>query len=111
MPAQASLRSLRKLGCERGHDESGLRGFALLLRLFEISQIRRRLVLLGGHQVAVSAEEIALLADFDITVALGTDFLDPFRPFDRHTSICLGDRPWTRQRVVDRGDLVVEDVR
>jgi hypothetical protein len=23
MPAQASLRSLRKLGCERGHDEAG----------------------------------------------------------------------------------------
>ena len=23
MPAQASLRSLRKLGCERGHDDNG----------------------------------------------------------------------------------------
>jgi len=24
MPAQASLRGLRKLGCERGHDESNI---------------------------------------------------------------------------------------
>src|SRR5207237_3553933 len=34
-----------------------------LLRLLEISQIRRRLVLLGGHQQAVRAEEIVFLAD------------------------------------------------
>src|SRR5205807_9880351 len=34
-----------------------------LLRLFEISQIRRRLVLLGRHQEAVRAQEIIFLAD------------------------------------------------
>jgi len=30
MPAQASLRSLRKLGCERGHD--GARGNAVAMK-------------------------------------------------------------------------------
>jgi hypothetical protein len=39
----------------------------LLFRLIEISQIRRRLVLFGWHQQAVGAQEIAILADDDMT--------------------------------------------
>src|SRR5882762_3008999 len=36
---------------------------SLLLRLLEIAQIGRCLVLLGRHQIAVRAQEIAVLAD------------------------------------------------
>src|SRR5262249_11293061 len=84
---------------------------ALLLDLLEISQIRWRLVLLGGHQVAVAAEEVAFLADFDVTIALRPNFLDPLRLLDRYTRIFLCHYPRPRQRVVDRRDFVVEDAR
>src|SRR5258708_37012665 len=47
------------------------------LRLLEISQIRRRLVLLGGHQEAIRAQHVALLADDEMRVVLGTRHLDP----------------------------------
>ena len=43
----------------------------LLLRPLEISQIGRRLVLAGGHEVTVRAEEVAVLADEHIIVVLG----------------------------------------
>ena len=79
--------------------------------LLEISQVRRRLVFLGGHEQAVAAQEKALVVDFDVAVALGTNLLDPFRLLDRHAGIGLGDRPRPGQRVVDGRDLVVEDVR
>jgi len=39
-----------------------------ILRLLEISQIRRLLSLLCGHQIAVCAEKIAVLADHDMIV-------------------------------------------
>ena len=77
----------------------------LILDLFEMSLVRWRLVLVGGHQVAVPAKEVALLADFDITVALG----HPLRLLDRHTRIFLCNCPRPCQRVVDRRDI--EDVR
>src|SRR5579863_3867184 len=54
------------------------RAAPLPLRLLEIPQVRRRLVFLRRHQVAVAAEEIADAANFDVAVALGADFLDPF---------------------------------
>src|SRR5262252_6117525 len=85
-------------------------GGLLLLILFEIPQVRRRLVLFGGHQVTVPAQEIALPADFHITIALGTHLLDPLRLFDRHPGIFLDHRPWPRERMVERRDLVIEDV-
>src|SRR5215468_9943528 len=40
-------------------------------RLLEISQVRRRLALFGGHEGTVAAQEIALVVDFDVAVALG----------------------------------------
>src|SRR5271168_1671292 len=54
-----------------------LRPRPLLPRLLEIPPIRRRLVLLGGHQQAFSAQEIVLLADDDLVVALGAKRLAP----------------------------------
>jgi hypothetical protein len=71
-------------------------------------------VALGSYLWAsggVPAKEVALLADFDITIALGTNFLDPLRLLDWHTRIFLCNCPRPCQRVVDRRDLVIEDVR
>src|SRR4051794_19442755 len=51
----------------------------LLRRLLEISEIRRRLVFPGGHQVAVGAEEIVVLAELDVLVVLDTDLFAPDR--------------------------------
>jgi plasmid stabilization system protein ParE len=45
--------------------------------LFEISQIRRRLVLHGGHQEAVGAQDIHLLADGDQPGSFDTSALPP----------------------------------
>src|SRR5437016_1411359 len=39
--------------------------------LVEISQIWRRLVLLGRHQKPICAQHIVLIADFDVLVLLG----------------------------------------
>src|ERR1700681_3284472 len=73
-------------------------GFSLFPRWLEISQIRRRLVLLGGHQVAVPGDEIDLLVDGDMRVALGAIVL-----FPRHvlgTAVALDHRPRPGQRIV-----------
>jgi len=45
--------------------------------LFEISHVRRRLVLLGRHQEAVRAQEIGLLADHNVIVADAANILHP----------------------------------
>src|SRR5262247_3528190 len=80
----------------------------LLPRLLEISQVRRRLVFLGGHQVAVRAEEIVLVPDRDVMVVLGTVVLVPDRIVV--ATIFLGDGPGAGQRIVDRRDLVQQQV-
>src|SRR5207248_8873255 len=74
----------------------------------EIAEVGRRLVLAGGHQFAIAAEEVVLVADDDMHVALGAVVLAP-----AHIAVAaeiLGDRPWAGQRVVDRRQLGVEDV-
>src|SRR6516164_9879415 len=83
---------------------------ALSLRRLEILQVRRRLVIAGGHEVAVSAEEVVLLADDDLIVALHARALVPFRPWIGVAAKRLVDAPWPRQSVVVDGDLVVQDV-
>src|ERR1700722_11607572 len=65
---------------------------ASLWRLLEIPQIRRRLVLAGGQQLAVGAFEIDLVADLGQERDLGTIFLAPDR-------ILLGAAPVALQRV------------
>src|SRR4029077_19160110 len=79
------------------------------LRLVEIRQIRRRLILPGGHQGAVRALEIALAANEDVLVILGAMILDP----DRVTVALVAPvhRPRARQGVVERRELVAQDVR
>jgi hypothetical protein len=50
---------------------------AAVCGLFEIPQIRRRLVLLRRHQQAFGAQVVGLLADADMDIVLGTDVLAP----------------------------------
>src|SRR5713101_1081418 len=76
--------------------------------LFEVSQVRWRLILLGGHQVAVRAHHVNLLPNADMFVALGTNGLDPNRMAD--AMVALDDRPRAGQRIVNGCDFVLEDV-
>src|ERR1700736_1081437 len=78
-----------------------------LLRRLEISQIGRRLILLGRHQNPVAAEEIVFLAEDDLAVALGDVILRPVRARVLAAHVFLVDRPRARQGVVDGGELVV----
>src|SRR5580704_11331516 len=77
------------------------------LRLVEILQIRRRLILPGGHEGAVRALEIAFATNENVLVVLGAMILDP----DRVTVACVapGHRPRARQGVVERRELVAQD--
>src|SRR5262249_57436445 len=69
----------------------------LLLRLVEISQIRRGLILLRGHQVSFRAQEVILRADDHMVVVLSTNRLAPDRMFFCVAKVLLGDGPRTRQ--------------
>ena len=69
------------VSCEAGNPPANFSrvqmvGCGLFPRL-EIAQVRRRLVLLGRHQIAVAADEIVLLADHDVVVVLGAVVLVP----------------------------------
>src|SRR5215467_3396544 len=86
---------------------------ALLLfgRLFEVAQIRWRLVLLGWHEVAVPAHEVDFIPDGDMHVVFGANlFLPPDRLLGLRATVVLDDDPGARERVVDRGNLVVQNV-
>src|SRR5262245_30515654 len=76
----------------------------------KILQVRRRLVLAGRHQLAVSAEEVVLVLDLDPRVLLRTHRRAPQRMRLRRALGFLGDRPGPSQRAVMDGDLVIEDV-
>src|SRR5260370_25669539 len=82
-----------------------------LLGLLEISQIRRRLVLLGGHQIAVRAQHIALVADVDELLTLGAYILDPDRPRICVAAVGLVHRPRTPQSTIDHCDVVMQEIR
>src|SRR5881396_2725185 len=64
---------------------------ASLPRLLEIAQIRRCLVLFGGHQESFRAQEIVFLADDDLRVALGAKSLAPVWMRIRVAPECLVD--------------------
>src|SRR5215813_7327573 len=90
---------------------AGYRLMSSLLRQVEIAQIRRRLILLDRHQEAVGAEEIVLLADDDMNIVFHADVLaPPDRSLGGDAAVVLGDGPRTRQRIVDHGDFVMQNV-
>src|SRR5438132_9876837 len=72
----------------------------------EVAQVRRLLALLRGHQIAVGAHKVVLLADHDVIIVLGAEVLVPFGIL--LAPIVLHHFPWFGQRVVDGGDLVHE---
>src|SRR5215467_14092093 len=86
-----------------GHSQASLR------QVLEIAQIRRRLVLADRHQHAVSAHEIALLADGDHRVGLDAGALGP--AVTHIVSIFLVHGPGPSQRTIVYGDDVVKDCR
>src|SRR5882672_7214145 len=79
-------------------------------RLFEMPQVRWRLVFAGGRQLAVDAEVVSLPLDEDVVVVLGAAVLHP-GCVTRAATIPAGDRPGPRQRVVDGRHLVTQDIR
>src|SRR5438552_16928447 len=68
-------------------------------RLIEEFQIGRRLILAGRHQVAVAADEIVVLADHHVMVALGADIFEPDRLGTEVAPVGLHHGPRSRQRV------------
>src|SRR5580698_7770101 len=80
-------------------------------RWLEITQIRRRLVLFRGHEETIAAHKIDLIADGNMNVVLGAyGFFPPDGLFSWRAAIILGDDPRTGERVVDRGDFVMQHV-
>src|SRR5262245_17477612 len=61
-----------------------------LLARVEVPHVRRCLILLGGHQVTISAEEINFSADLDMIVIFRTDDLTPHRLSGWNTTVALG---------------------
>jgi hypothetical protein len=51
-------------------------------RLFEISQIRWRLVFAGRHQQAIRAHEVVFPANKDLGIVLAAQLLTPLRQYD-----------------------------
>src|SRR5262249_43652780 len=73
-------------------------GTRSLLRLVKVSQVRRRLVLLGRHQVAIGAQEVGLRADRHMVVSDRADILHEVRVVG--AAISLEHGPGARQGVV-----------
>src|SRR5580704_5869895 len=69
----------------------------------EIPQIRRRLVLAGGHEVAVAAAVIGLRADLDQLLVARAVILLPHRIGRRLSTVALEHRPRPREGVIDQG--------
>src|SRR5258705_11721576 len=84
---------------------------ASLPRRIEITQVRRRLALAARHQEAIGAQVVDLAADPDQRGPLDAIGLDPVEMRLRLAQISLVDGPRPRQRIVDHGDLVMQDIR
>src|ERR1700722_20709985 len=87
-------------GLEPADSEFGTVPAASLLRLLEIFQIGRRLILPGRHQIAVRTQHIALAPDVDELLALGANILDPDRPRIGVAAIGLIHGPRPRQSMI-----------
>src|ERR1700722_12002674 len=90
----------RTLSSDRAWVSSPIRRPSLL-RPIEVGQVRRLLVFLGGHQTAVRALEIHVVADEDQPAALHAHVLGPDRIFGLIAAVLFCHRPWPRQRMVD----------
>jgi hypothetical protein len=68
------------------------------------------LILLGGHQKTVRAQEIVFVSDEDLRVVLGAADFGAFRLWIGVANAFLVDGPGPRQRIVDDRDFVIQDV-
>src|SRR5215467_5421946 len=79
--------------------------------VLEIAQIRRRLIFLCGHEQAIRAQVVRLLANRHMGIVFGADILTPpDRLVGNDTMVVPRDHPRPRQGIVDGGDLVMEQV-
>src|SRR6516225_1281676 len=85
-------------------------GPSLPLRLLEVTQVGRWLVLAGRHEKSVCAEIVIVAADADMRIVLGAGELQPHRLLRLGTGVVTHDRPRPRQRMVGHRDLVMQDV-
>src|SRR5215510_758981 len=111
-PRLSPLRALSKTGMagtSPAMTSQTMSAFILLLRLIEIAQVWRRLVLAGRHEQPVAAEIVLLLADLHLMLVLAADRLEPGGA--ALAMIGPRHRPRSRQGVVDHGDVVAQYVR
>src|SRR5258705_2033643 len=92
----------------RGEAFASPRLSSLFLCLFEISQVRRWLILAGRHQHAVRAEEIIVAAENDLGVVLTTIVLGPIGVRVWVANVSFIYRPRPCQGMVDYGDFIVK---
>src|SRR5438128_5866151 len=71
----ASPKSLTRWRCRSAG--FSIQALFLLCRLLEISQIRRRLALLGGHEETVPTQEVDFIADGDMYIVFAAHGLFP----------------------------------
>src|SRR5262245_46769153 len=76
--------------------------------LLEIAQVRRRLVLLRRHQLAVGAQIVVFLADADVGIELRAHIRLPDRARTGIAEAGLQLLVGPRERIIDHGHLVVE---
>src|SRR5262245_11326218 len=87
-----------------------LRSLSSSLRGWEKLQTRRRLALLGGHQIAFLVQAIGLVGDTHCLHVIDAEIFRPLRPRLRRPAIALLHRPGPRQGVVGDGHLVVQQI-
>jgi hypothetical protein len=79
--------------------------------LLEVSEIGRRLILLGRHQEPIPAQPIVFLADDNIHVALNARRFAPLWTRIGIAPISLVYAPRPRQGMVEHGDFVMKNAR
>src|SRR5215467_288800 len=91
-------------------DQVGKAAGRSLLRLVEISQVRRWLLVSGRHQVAVLTHFVGLVADMNEWNLLVANVLRPLRQGVEGATIVLHHGPRTGQCVVGHRDFVMKEV-
>src|SRR5258708_37324617 len=85
--------------------------YTLSAVVLEISQIRRCLIFLCGHEQAIRTQVVRLLANRHMGIVFGANILaPPDRLVGDDAMIVPRDHPRPRQGIVNGGNLVTEQV-